>query len=86
MQDYFFVEQGYNYSEILDILNIQLATVFTERLSIEDELRMIEIFGDEDYRVFSEKLDDLAKNEAAENAEKAGFDPEEIRLALLATA
>ena len=86
VQDYFFVEKGYSFSDVIEILNIHVATVFSERLGIEDELALIEIFGDEEYREFSQRLEELAKTEAKEAAEGYGFAPEEIKLALMATA
>ncbi len=70
VQDYYLLEKGFNYSAVIDILNVQLYTVFSERLELEDELTLLEIFGDKEYAAFEKGLDKAVLKEITEKAEE----------------
>lgn len=70
VQDYYFLERGYDYRDIIDILNVQLFTVFNERLEIEDQLELLKLFStDEAYYELERSLDASVKKEVEEQAE-----------------
>lgn len=91
VQDYYLLDQGYNYRDVIDILNVQLFTVFNERLEIDDQLDLLEIFGtDEAYFEFERALDAAVEKEVSarseEIADRCGEYASECRRVLQATA
>lgn len=91
VQDYYLLNKGYSYRDVIDILNVQVVSVFNERLEIEDQLDLIKVFGtDEAYCEFERALDAAVEKEiekrADEIAEKCGECSEECRRILRATA
>lgn len=71
VQDYYLLEQGYNYRDVIDILNVQLFSVFSERLEIDDQLDLLEVFGTEEaYFEFERALDAAVEKEITQRTEE----------------
>ena len=65
------LEKNFDYRDVIDILNVQLSTVFGERLEIDDQLELISIFNtDEEYLAFERKLEEVVEKEVKERAEE----------------
>lgn len=67
VQDYYLLDKNYNYRDVVDIIRIQSATIFDENLEIEDQIKLIEVFSnDESYRAFEKSLDYTVESEVKE--------------------
>jgi len=91
VQEYYLVDKDFSYSDVVSILNVQTTTLFNERLEIDDQLQLIEAFGDDEtYRRFEEALEAAAKKEiidrADEIADKCGQYANECRQILSSAA
>ncbi len=87
VMDQYFLKGDYSYRETLELLGSQALLLFSERLQIDDLVRLLDIFNSEEtYNSFEEKTDELARQQVEssikEISEKSGVDIDECRRVL----